>query len=324
MTTIPFHLSVMRLRFVLQADTRLRLPAYAGSSWRGLFGHGLKRSVCVTHQPECSRCLLARQCVYPEVFSSVPPADPETILHKVSAAPKPYVIRPLATSGAQYQPGERMAVELLLFGRAQRHLPYLVHTFQQMGQMGLGRDDGHFTVVGVLQEDAAGEWVPVYVDGALRALPGWELATRVQEDRAFAAVASGVRLRLLTPLRLTVDNRVLKQPARFTARGFLMNLLRRLSLLQVVHECDELVVDYHALGALAAQVTVRAAALRWHDWPRYSNRQQQFVKMGGLLGEVELHGEALAVFGPLLQAGTVCHTGKGTVMGLGQYELDVL
>lgn len=32
------------------------MPAYAGSAWRGAFGHALKRLVCVTREPACPPC----------------------------------------------------------------------------------------------------------------------------------------------------------------------------------------------------------------------------------------------------------------------------
>ena len=61
--TLPLTVSRYRLRFIAQEP--LRLPAYAGSTWRGAFGHALKRLVCVTREPHCPDCLLYRSCSYP-------------------------------------------------------------------------------------------------------------------------------------------------------------------------------------------------------------------------------------------------------------------
>ncbi|MEA3644219.1 MAG: hypothetical protein VBE63_30485, partial [Lamprobacter sp.] len=41
-------LRLERLCFHFQAQEPIRLPTYSGSAWRGLLGHSLRRSVCVT------------------------------------------------------------------------------------------------------------------------------------------------------------------------------------------------------------------------------------------------------------------------------------
>ena len=84
-------LSVYRLEFV--ALDAVRLPVYAGSAWRGAFGHALKRLVCVTREPACPPCLLYRSCVYPYLFET-PPDPAAGKLRKYPAAPHPYLLRP--------------------------------------------------------------------------------------------------------------------------------------------------------------------------------------------------------------------------------------
>ncbi len=73
---LPLTVSRHRLRFIAQEP--LRLPAYAGSAWRGAFGHALKRLVCVTREPRCPDCLLYRSCTYPCLFET--PPDPAVAL----------------------------------------------------------------------------------------------------------------------------------------------------------------------------------------------------------------------------------------------------
>ncbi len=61
--------------------------------------------------------------------------------------------------------------------------------------------------------------------------------------------------------------------------------------------------------------------LKWHDWERFSERQGTKLKMGGFLGEITFEGD-LAEFIPFLVLGEYLHIGKGTVLGLGKYELE--
>ncbi len=67
------NFSCGRSRFVLQADTPLRLNAFAGSTLRGGFGHVFKRIVCTWHVGDCPRCLLKTTCSYPYIFETAPP-----------------------------------------------------------------------------------------------------------------------------------------------------------------------------------------------------------------------------------------------------------
>ena len=49
-------LPVAGYRLEFTALEPVRLPVYAGSAWRGVFGHALKRLVCVTRAPRCPNC----------------------------------------------------------------------------------------------------------------------------------------------------------------------------------------------------------------------------------------------------------------------------
>ena len=57
-----------RYLFSLVLDDDAVLPEYKGSTFRGIFGHFLKRVVCALKQQECADCLLREKCVYFQVF----------------------------------------------------------------------------------------------------------------------------------------------------------------------------------------------------------------------------------------------------------------
>ena len=61
--------------------------------------------------------------------------------------------------------------------------------------------------------------------------------------------------------------------------------------------------------------------LRWHDWTRYSSRQQTKMQMGGLVGHLVLDGVRAQRYWKQLWLGQWTHVGKGTSMGLGRYRL---
>lgn len=284
------NLPIARHFLILRAQTPIQFPAYAGSTWRGVFGRALRRTVCVTREPTCTACLLARTCVYRQVFET--PAQQEPLLEKIDIAPHPYILRPLATSGKRYAPEDVFTLGLTLIGTATDYAPYIIHALQQAGERGIGKGDGRYALESVEAQ-------------ALPPMP---------------ALPKRVTVRLLTPLRL-LQNGTPVRAGRFTFARFIMTVIRRISLLHAYHTGKALGVDFKALSQQAAGVALLEAQLYWHEWSRYSNRQQAKVPMDGLLGRFEVAGEALTPFWEWLWWGQWVHAGKGAVMGMGEYVL---
>ncbi|MBK8510491.1 MAG: CRISPR system precrRNA processing endoribonuclease RAMP protein Cas6 [Candidatus Competibacter sp.] len=303
-------LAVYRLDFTAQDP--IRLPAYAGSAWRGVFGHALKRLVCVTREPTCPPCLLYRSCIYPYLFET-PPDPAAGKLRKYPAAPHPYVLRPGA-GGAQ-PAGAALDLEVVLFGHGNRHLPYLIHAFDRAVQRGIGQDSGRLELRQVAQQTLDGGWQPIYRPGeALQPAPPFVPKPPPCPER--------LTVLLETPLRLRLAEKLMGADA-FQFGALFANLLRRISLLTTFHTDAPLAVDFAGLNRAGWSVPTRAARLHWHEWTRYSSRQEALLQMGGLLGEVELNGSGLEPFWPYLWLGQWTHAGKGAVMGLGRYRLLV-
>lgn len=301
-------LAVYRLDFTAQDP--IRLPAYAGSAWRGVFGHSLKRLVCVTREPACPPCLLYRSCVYPHVFET-PPDPAAGKLRKYPAAPHPYVIRP--GIGGAHPAGGSLDLELVLLGHGNRHLPYLLHAFDRAGQRGIGQNAGRLALAHVAQQRPEGDWQPIY-------RPGEPLQPEAPFVPAPPPCPARLTLALETPLRLRQDEKLVG-PDAFRFGALFSNLLRRISLLATFHADAPPAVDFAGLSRAGWSVPTRAARLRWQDWTRYSSRQDALLLMGGLVGEIELDGAGLEPFWPYLWLGQWTHAGKGAVMGLGRYRL---
>ncbi len=308
------RLSLAKYRFHCRALTPIVLPRYAGSTWRGAFGHALRRTVCVTGKPECGDCLLRRNCAYSYLFET-PPPDEARMLRKYPAAPHPFMIHPEASHGARYQEGDAFTVDLSLIGRGNAQLPYVVHGWQVMGGQGVGQGRGQFNLETVSQQDQDGSWQGIYRHGTGRLNP--LSAASVAEMPKPGGLWS---LIFETPVRIQHQEHLMG-PDAFQFRGFLAALLRRLSLLCYFHGETVMEIDFRGLLEQAETIRPKATTLHWYDWERYSNRQKTRMRMGGLLGKVVFEGSDLSPFWPWLVAGQRFHVGKGAVMGLGGYRL---
>lgn len=306
-------LSCRRYRLRMRALTPIQLPAYAGSAWRGVLGHALKRTVCVTREPRCDACLLYRSCVYPYVFETPPPAD-ATKLRKYPAAPHPFVVEPWPDCRDVAQDAV-FGLDLVLIGRGQAQLPYFIEALRRAGETGVGSGSGRYTITAVAEE-CADAWTDLW-------RPGAPLAPAAAAPCAVAPPAGRVRIELLTPLRIRRDNDLIT-PDRLRFRDLFSTLLRRISLLSYFHTDTPLETDFRALVQAAETIDWQATDLRWHDWTRYSSRQHALLQMGGVVGTLTLPAAGLEPFWPYLWLGQWTHVGKAAVMGLGRYRLAMV
>lgn len=297
---------IARYRFDFFAIDPVGLPQFAGSAMRGVFGHSLKDTVCVTRQKQCSDCPLRQQCVYTQLF--------ETGLFVDSAtATQPLIID---SHGLQrnYASREGFAIELTLMGVAIAHLPSVIHAWRRAGQRGLGKQQARFRLRALSQLD---------MDSM-----SWRLLLNEGEDEPVLPVmptvpamsGQGVKIKLSTPYRSKLGGHLLK-PQDFSAQGFLASLVHRIANLQALHCPDQPTLDIEALLRATAACEMSEVSLQWQKWQRFSSRQKTHMQLDGIVGEFSLRGGGLNVLAPLLTLGQWLHAGKNTLFGLGRYRL---
>jgi hypothetical protein len=305
-------LPVARYRFDFRMRDELRLPDYAGSLLRGQFGAALRRTACMTRAKTCDGCPLLVTCPYPAIFDS--PAPPVHALQKFSRVPNPYVIEPPPLGTRAIAAGDTLSFGMVLVGRALEQLPLIVYSLQRALRQGLGRHRAGGELVTITHDDADGDthvW-----DGEAGRLLAHDAALALPD---FAGHREA-RLSIVTPLRLQ-DNGHPAAGEALSARRLVTALIRRAALLFEFH------AGLPGLGASARELARHAETLAseqdlaWHDWTRYSSRQQRQMTLGGMLGTWTLHGDLAPVL-PWLWLGQWLHAGKNASMGMGCYRLD--
>jgi hypothetical protein len=307
--------ALQRLRFIFEAIEPVRLPGYSGSAWRGLLGRGLRESACVTREPRCEGCLLIRHCSY-SIFFESPPTDPQ-VAARYNALPHPYVLEPDIDAPRSVEPGEPLTLGINLIGPAISLVPYLIHALKRAGELGLGRRGGRFALNELQQEAGLGSnaWEPVYTRA------GGELRRPPPRPAALPPAPATVSMRLETPLRIKHQGRFVG-PAQLTAPHLLRALSSRLAILSDAYGPVPGQLDSDSVALASRQVELIDKDLRWHEWTRYSSRQDTAMQMGGLLGQLSLAGDGLQTLWPLLWFGQWALVGKGTSFGLGRYRID--
>ena len=154
--------------------------------------------------------------------------------------------------------------------------------------------------------------------GFERGVRRWaEKAPPVPTLGAPPVAADRLTLHLLTPVRIKSEGRLVRQ---FDFRLLASRMLRRvldLAELAAGHSSSDYELEVESLLARVELVRIVATRTRWADWQRYSNRQGASMKLGGVVGELDLEGD-LAPFSTLLRAAEIVHVGKGATFGLGR------
>lgn len=298
----------LRLRFSTLSSGRL--PEYPGDVWRSALGLHLRRQVCITGAATCAGCPLRQTCTYGYVMETAPPTG-TPLLHTSSDVPHPYVLAP--QSGGPSESGADRIVDLLLFGKGVKHVAPMIAALVAAGEGGIGADRQKMRLESVEQCGANGQSTAI----DRHALP-------VSFQIASPPIPHRVTVHLESPLRLRVRDHELR-PQTFAFRPFFSAILRRSTQLATIHgeasvEAGD--VDFAALMQCAESVALHDAALVWHEQRRWSSRQKREMPTGGLLGHFTLQGD-LAPLWPWLWQGQWLHVGKGTVMGLGRYRLEI-
>jgi hypothetical protein len=343
-------LRISRYEIRLRAVQEALIPAFAGSTLRGAFGHALKQAVCVMSHRDCERCLVADRCVYPYVFETPAPKDVD-ILRNQRNAPHPFVLDPpvyrdLKESGDGHEPqweshhrlaaGDEILFGLTLMGRSIEYIPYVVYAIQEMAERGMGRGRAQFVLAEVSTVQVNGKRRLLYDESSQRLdgsdegafdLSEWVVAGMARSKRKDQFDHNGdrkfgepdlLKLRFITPTRIKIRDDLLLQIDFAT---LVRNLMRRLSMLMAVHGGRRLDMDFRGLLDRAAAVGTVDSSIRWWDWVRYSATQRTKMRLGGFVGEIAYQGRAMAEWLPLLIAGEVLRVGNGTGFGLGRYEL---
>lgn len=305
---------VLRVELEFQATRHSKLPRFLGSTLRGSLARATKLLTCSLTKERCERCLLRERCVYSVLFETPRPPD-SVVLRGQAKLPHPLVVDPPSPRDEPWSEGELLTFELLLFGAAIDHLPYLLAAAEQMGNRGLGKSRHPFEMIAARTVSFGGAKKLIYRPGtSIRAVESEPIERHLDQS----APARSVEIELVTPTRLVVKGSLTSSPP---PEVFFRALAMRALAMLHFHCGQKVDLDIAGVIECAETLEMTKSDLRVVNVSRYSSRQRSKVPLDGLVGTLELGGEELLQLWPLLAAGEVLRVGKGTIFGLGKYGI---
>lgn len=303
---LPNELPIARYRFTFELTSSLEMPIYAGSTLRGVFGHALKDLICTCGQPEKH----TSNCPYNSIFNTT--QSELTDLSQKNSPPQSYLFEPQPRGKSHYAAGEHYHFDMVLIGHSRLLLSLIISALQLAFQRGVGSAQGKGKLIDVAIEHQQ-TWQSIYVDHRL-----------IRHNNALMlpeSYSNNVQLHFQTPLRLQQKGKILR-PEQIQASHILRQLMRRLSSLSQLYFPQAIQADFASLKQNAEE-TPSQAQWTWQNWQRYSNRQQQNMQLGGVIGHITLC-QLTPEFATMLYIGQWLHIGKETVFGLGKYQLQAV
>lgn len=311
------------LRFTAVATAPLELDTYSGAAIRGALTTALWDRFCTNKAaPTCTDCPLVRVCPVAALVAPLREDDQPGGEQR----PRPYIIRPPLGGARAYAPGETLTFDVGLIGQVASLFPYVVLAARELARTGLGKRVAVNNYRrGTVQLESiqathllTGAQQPLFHrDQSLVHSPGLPISSADVAAHAALLPSDRVTLHFRTPLRLTDDQKLVKQIA---LRPLIQRLMRRLDDLCRTYGDGPLNLDFRGLLTIAEQVKVVETHTRWVDLVSFSSRQQRRTPIGGIIGSATFAGE-LAPLRELLVWGSLLHVGKNAVKGDGWYDI---
>lgn len=306
-------------RFAIVAGKEgLELPPFKGSTFRGGFGAAFKKIACSQQgRKKCTGCLLQNTCPYAYVFETSPPPGAE-VLKNYDDIPRPFVIEPPPERKTSYTAGEELQFDVLLMGNSIEYLPYFIVAFEKLGEMGIGKGRRKYNIKEIAAVNPLTTQEEIIYTSEIPLVKNIDLSVSGKDVlKNTLKNISQIELKLITPLRLKYQRQMVNN---LQFHILMRNILRRVSSILYFHHDKELELDYAAVIEEAEKVDKVEDNTTWVDWERFSRRQDMKLRMGGLVGKVKFQGE-LDKFYPYLKLAELIHAGKGTVFGLGKFQI---
>jgi hypothetical protein len=255
-------------------------------------------------------CQVLRQALQPQAEQDV------ELRRHVQRAGATVILAPEGIAEQRLVVGGELCLPVLFLGDSMLIVTRFLDLVDRLGELGLHKGTGRFTLAAIEGEDASGCRSVLWRRGDRSQLAppqsdlGWWL-----DQQGLAT--ERMRIEFISPARLLSHGRPLFRPNFAAIFPF---ILRRVSQVLGQHLKTLVIENPDALIVRARDLETIENRLIWQDW-RNLERGQERQGVGGVGGTLTLSGEGLGDLFWILQLGRLFNLGKGASFGAGQYRI---
>ncbi|MHB1661182.1 MAG: CRISPR system precrRNA processing endoribonuclease RAMP protein Cas6 [bacterium] len=316
-----------RYSFNIVFENKVRFRSLPSFVFRNNIGFQLRKITCILKNQECPDCMVRASCIYSAVFET-PIEKNNGILDGRNKSPHPYIIYSGAPMGAAV---DRLMLDVILIGIGVKYFPYMILTMINIGKAGILKERSRFDIDDITCHGVSIMDKSNYSCKNVKAAV-WDMNPAGAHGLKTPA-GDGLKtvgINFLTPVRIQHNGKYL---SRITYKDIIYAAVRRINILSdFFGGGDENSVGRDNDGHKgfdgdfidrAAEGKEFNADLKWVDYSRYSARQKQSLKMGGLVGTATVKGRFSGAELSLLKAAELFGIGKNVSFGLGRMEVLV-
>lgn len=294
------HLELFTMRAYFRAREEGILPAYLGSTIRGVLGHCMREFACIYPNVKCHLCGHAPECDYAQHFCS--PG------HEAGAV-NPYIICTPVRGKTRWSEGDTLVFDLTLTGKSANSAGIFLDGLQAMSERGWGARQMRFKLEQVTSPHSG---QIVWSGGK-----SWLRNIRPQGLETGGRQAQSVLIRFDSPTRVVVQQQVCES---LTFAQIVMAASRRIALLSHAYAGVRMAWDEEGLLREAGRIRTVEESWTRIDFARYSINRPNKLELPAIEGWARFEGD-LEPFTAILEAGQRLHIGKNATHGFGHYEL---
>lgn len=302
----------LKIRIKIKAKKSGIMPKYSGSLWRGMIGKGLHHFSCINKKEDCTNCSYMKGCAYGTVFQPLSELFSPNLSGMMRYLPPPLIVEAPYFQEEKWLAGEECTVKLIVYGLGFHYLHYIIESFFQLAEVGVGKNRIPFEIISIHQEMYKGNLKELLFTNQIN----YDLIEQEKITFCNEKDIEKVTIFVDTPLRLQKGGEILDS---IDLESFLTGCYRRVSILYEMKN-EQLPFREEDLCKSLEEIRLMNPRIYWENWNRFSSKKRTVMNLGGLLGAFQLEGNLQQIL-PLLKFASYFHIGKQTVFGLGKFTL---
>ncbi len=310
-------------RFVLKLTTPIKLPAYSGASFRGVFSETFKSMTCKFPGEKCTVCLQRSECPYYQIIENSDELS-SLKLNRFRNPPKPFIIElPIQAKSEFLETGQELPINLILFGKILNYFPYFVINLKEMGKIGIDHGNGKYFLKRIEGINlVSGEIKELYSfmnEKIINENVSFYLTDFLQHNQLKNQLLKKIVIEFVSPTRIKSTG-AFGNPLGF--KIFIQTILTRITNIAYSYCEQTKLLNFRDLVNHASRIEIRSES-KITDEKSTAAADKVKMFLGGYLGKIVYQGE-LNQFWPWLKVGELIHVGKNCAFGLGKFTVSSL